>query len=196
MRHAAGSAVKRTFVRNAGALATVVALGGFASEAQADDTVPSVTLTCETCSTLAQLRTVAETYFETHKMVTPPGYTTAKLLRPCYWSRWNPGTGEPMEAWFDNCTVAVVTSKQYPLTAYFEFSSLVDNDASASAITPSDLMARDLDNRITARASAMPTISIPAGITDGSEWEGTIMLEIQAQAHILPGSTVSCGTGS
>ena len=128
-------------------------------------------------------------------MVTPPGYSTAKLLRPCYWSRWNPGTGEPVEAWFDNCTVAVVTSKQYPLTAYFEFSALVDNNASVSAMTPSDLMARELDNRIVARASAMPTVTIPAGIGNGSEWEGTIMLAIQAQITVLPGHTVSLWHG-
>jgi hypothetical protein len=163
----------------------LLGLFGFAVEVHAEDPVPSVTLTCETCSSLSQLATVAQNYFQTHRMVIPPGYNTAQRLLPCYWSRWNPGTGEPVEAFFDNCTVAAVTSKQHPITGYFEFASLIDNVASVNALTPSDLMARDLDNRIVARASAMPPVTLPPGITPSDEYEAVILPAIINQVQIL-----------
>lgn len=136
-------------------------LAGAATEAFAvDDAVPSVALTCQTCSTLAQLKAVAQSYFVQWKMSTPTGFPSGKYVRPCYYSRWMPN-GELQEAWFDNCTVAVVASKQYPFAGIFEFSEFVDGTVYTNALTPSDVAAKELDAEITARATAMPPVELP-----------------------------------
>lgn len=139
-----------------------------------DNVIPSVSLTCDTCATVAQFQAVATAYFRQYKYATPPGFQAGQKLQPCYWARYNPGTGDYLEVINDNCTVAVITSKQYPLTAGMEFSSLVDNDVFASAFTPTDQSTRDMDNRLTARAAAIPPIQLPPGINPGDNFQTII----------------------
>jgi hypothetical protein len=99
-------------------------------------------------------------YFNQWKMRTPTGYPTGKFVRPRYFMRWRPD-GQLDEFWYDNCTIAVVASKQYPLTSFFELDAVMDGAVYLNQMTPSDAAARDLDGRITARAAAMPPIELP-----------------------------------
>jgi hypothetical protein len=138
----------------------------------ADDTLPSVALTCETCSSKAELQAVAQSYFSQWNMKTPTGFPGGKFVRPCYWYKWNP-SGEPQELWFQNCTVAIVTSKQYPLTGFFELEAVFDGTVMVNAMTASDAATRDMDNRIAARASAMPPVDLP--VTHSSDFDATVL---------------------
>lgn len=104
-----------------------------------------VTITCNTCTTLASLQAAAQNYYNAHINGPAPGYPiipAPPLGNVTYYVR--------------SSTQALVTSTQIPISATFAFSSPLK-----ATTATTDLGAYNLDQVAYARADGVPIIVVP-----------------------------------
>lgn len=152
-------------------LVTAVAMPFRTSQAQADDSIPVVTISCPGCNSFNALSSRAHYYFDQWKNQTPPGHPAGKYVRPvaAYSTDWS---GELVVDGLYGGTIALVVSDAYPLSATIEFSETRDGIVQSTPIGVFDnLSARDFDNRVFARSTKLDPIELPPGVTpsDGNE---------------------------
>ena len=131
-----------------------------------DNPIPSLTITCSTCDSLATLESAALAYFDEWDEKDAPGFPVSGLgeYGNGYFVVIGAGQAAPLGQTLPDGTIIMVISTQYAIAANFVFGynkALRAWQATPLAAT-SDSATRGLDNILNGRASEIPPIQIPS----------------------------------
>lgn len=131
-----------------------------------DNPIPSITITCGTCNSLATLQNAALAYFNEWDEKDPPGFPLNGLgeYGNGYFVVVGSGQAAPLGQTIPNGTIIMVISTEYAIAANFEFgyNKTLRAWQAIPLAASSDAATRALDNILNARAAEVPPINIPS----------------------------------